>query len=201
MPRLELLEAPALPEPVRDLVKRARSGLLLVETIRRSIALIGAAAGLAAVLVAVGRFVVLPWAEPVAAGLVIASMLAALVISLIFRASPGRAALAVDRRLGGSTVSRPPSSWRTEPITALKKSANFSLRKSGPGPGPRWIRSHFSPWAASTPRRRGPGCNTGDGFGAVLSGCCPSPTACRAAVDRRRDRTARRDGRRGSARS
>ena len=101
MPRPDLLEAPALPEPVRLLVKRARGRLLLTETIHRSIALIGAAAGLAAVVVAVGRFVVLPWAEPVAAGLVIASLLAALVISLILRASPGKAALAVDRRLGG----------------------------------------------------------------------------------------------------
>ena len=101
MPRLDLLEAPALPQPVRVLVQRARSRLLLAEAVRRSITLIGAAAGVAAAIVAVGRFVVLPWAEPVAAALVLASLLAALVISLIFRASPSRAALAVDRRLGG----------------------------------------------------------------------------------------------------
>ncbi|MGH9894404.1 MAG: hypothetical protein ACREA0_20950, partial [bacterium] len=101
MPRLDQRERPTLPSSVKELVTKARTRLLLTGMVRLAVTLLGVSAALATILVAVGRFVVMPWAEPAALLLLIGSVVVALVAALIRRASPARAALAVDRRLGG----------------------------------------------------------------------------------------------------
>lgn len=101
MPRLDLRERPALPTSVQDLVVNARGRLLLAGILRLAVTLLGLAAVLSAILVGIARFVVIPWAEPFALALWAASLIVALILALIRRASPVKAALAVDRRLGG----------------------------------------------------------------------------------------------------
>ncbi|HJR88455.1 MAG TPA: hypothetical protein VJ930_12455, partial [Acidimicrobiia bacterium] len=101
MPRLDLREPPALPVSVQDLVVKARGRLLLAGILRLAVTLLGLTGVLSAILVGIARLVVIPWAEPLALALLAGSLIAALILALIRRASPARAALAVDRRLGG----------------------------------------------------------------------------------------------------
>ncbi len=116
-----------LPDSIAALVAMARRRLLISGMTHLAVLAVGVTAGLAAVIVAIARFVVWPWAEPVAAGAVAASVLVAAVIAWMRRPSPARAALAVDRRLGGfdrvSTAlelsARPPRKPdRQEPATS-----------------------------------------------------------------------------------
>lgn len=91
----------AIPEPVETLVWAARRRLTAVGLVRRMTAWTGAAAALAAALAAASRYWVIEWADLGVAVLLTGAAGAALVWSLLGRPSPQRAALMVDRRLGG----------------------------------------------------------------------------------------------------
>ncbi len=90
-----------LPESIAHLIEGARRRLLASNATHLVILAVGLTAALAAALVAIARFVVLPWAETVAVAAIATAIVVALIVSLLRRPSPARAALAVDRRLGG----------------------------------------------------------------------------------------------------
>ncbi|MFO7292902.1 MAG: hypothetical protein C0P76_007420, partial [Acidimicrobiia bacterium] len=89
------------PEPIRRIVAAARRRLVAAGLTRRMAGWVGAAAALGAALAAVARHWVVEWADPVALGLTGVALVAAVVWSLLRRPSAQRAAIAVDRRLGG----------------------------------------------------------------------------------------------------
>lgn len=91
----------AVPDPIERVVVAARRRLSTAGLVRRVVAWSGAAAALASGIAAVGRFWVLEGVDVAAGSVVAASVVAAVVWSVAKRPSRLRAALAVDRRLGG----------------------------------------------------------------------------------------------------
>jgi len=90
-----------LPDSVDILVRLARRRLLAMSMSNLVLTLLGAAAALAALLVGIARYLVMPWAEPLAAGLLGGGVLAGLVVAILKRPSRMATAIRVDRRLGG----------------------------------------------------------------------------------------------------
>ncbi|MDQ3500982.1 MAG: hypothetical protein M3488_08430, partial [Actinomycetota bacterium] len=95
------LRNPTVPTGVRDLVGRARGRLLVAGLLQTILVAVGVAAALASILVGVARYTVIPWAEPVAFGVIGLAVLVGVGLALWRRSSPAGAALSVDRRLGG----------------------------------------------------------------------------------------------------
>ncbi|HEU4750276.1 MAG TPA: hypothetical protein VFT54_04395, partial [Acidimicrobiia bacterium] len=90
-----------LPSSVSLLIASARRHLLTAGLVRLLITFVGVAAAVSSVLVGIGRYVVLPWAEPTAAALIGLAVVGAIVTAVVRRATAPAAALAIDRRLGG----------------------------------------------------------------------------------------------------
>ncbi|MBA2336994.1 MAG: hypothetical protein H0V96_04425, partial [Acidimicrobiia bacterium] len=88
------------PEVITRLVGKARRRLTAMFLVRRLVAAIGVVAGAGALLLGIGRRVVLPWSEPavlVAGALAVAAVT---VWTAASRPSPRRAAIELDTRLG-----------------------------------------------------------------------------------------------------
>jgi len=91
----------ALPEAVRRLIDAARRRLTVMGVVSALVVAIAVAGALAAVLLGLSRVTVILWAEPVAWTLIGAAGVGAIVFAIASRPSRMRAALAIDRRLGG----------------------------------------------------------------------------------------------------
>ena len=91
----------AVPESVERVITEARRRLSVAGLVRRLVGWTGAAVALAAGLAAASRVWVLEWADVTVAMLIAGALIGSLVWSLVGRPSRQRAALAVDRRLGG----------------------------------------------------------------------------------------------------
>ncbi len=90
-----------LPESIRSLLAVARRRLTLAALWVRLLTTVAVVAVAAAAVFAVGRMVILPWAEAAALLTLAAALVVVALVTLIRRPSLGRAALEADRRLGG----------------------------------------------------------------------------------------------------
>ena len=90
-----------LPESVRQLIDAARTRLTLAWVLSATVTAAAISGAAAALLLGVARYRVIVWAEPVAWALVVLAVVASLLVAVIRRPSRQRAALEVDRRLGG----------------------------------------------------------------------------------------------------
>ena len=91
----------ALPDSVRRLIDAARRRLTVMGTLSAVVVAVALSGALAAVLLGLSRVTVILWAEPVAWALIGGAAVGSVVIAFMRRPSRMRAALALDRRLGG----------------------------------------------------------------------------------------------------
>lgn len=91
----------ALPESVRYLIDAARRRLTLMGVLASFFVAVAIAGAVAASLLGLSRVMVIMWAEPVAWTLIAAASVGSMLVAFIRRPSRMRAALAVDRKLGG----------------------------------------------------------------------------------------------------
>ena len=136
------------PEPIRRLVERARPRLTAMNTVNAVVVAVGVTAAAAAGLLAVARRVVLPWAEPAAATAVAVGVIGAIVVAMVKRPSPARAALEIDHRLGG----------RDQVSTALELSTRdglSSIEERQVGRAASWAEAReLDGFGSLVPRRR-----------------------------------------------
>ena len=90
-----------LPDSIRSLLVVTRRRLTFSALWIRLLTTVAVVAVAAAAVFAVGRMVILPWAELAALPVLAGALLIVALLTLVRRPSMGRAALEVDRRLGG----------------------------------------------------------------------------------------------------
>ncbi|HEY5651628.1 MAG TPA: hypothetical protein VIW46_09295, partial [Acidimicrobiia bacterium] len=91
----------ALPESVRRLIAAARRRLTVMWLVSGLVVALAVSGAAAALLLGLSRVTVILWAKPVAWGLIAVSAMFAVTAGFIGMPSRRRAALEVDRRLGG----------------------------------------------------------------------------------------------------
>lgn len=89
------------PEAIVRIIGRARRRLVAMNVARGVVAIVAVLAAAGAIVFAIARFVVLPWAEPTAAIVAVLAVAVIASVALIRRPSSLQAAIELDQRLGG----------------------------------------------------------------------------------------------------